>query len=57
MATNYTKEQKPTTTFTKEAREDFLLKEDAFYLLLENGGKIVLHRGYVKTQYTKEVKP
>jgi hypothetical protein len=57
MATTYTKETKPTTTYTKESDQDFLLKEDAFYLLLEDGGKIVIRRGFVLTEYTKETKP
>jgi|19_taG_2_1085344.scaffolds.fasta_scaffold91056_2 hypothetical protein len=45
------------TTYTKERTPDHLLKEDSGFLLLENGGKIVLRRGYVKTDYTKETKP
>lgn len=57
MPTTFTKESKPTTTFTKESKQDHLLKEDTFYLLLEDGGKIVLRRGFVNTQYTKETKP
>lgn len=58
MATTYTKESKPTTTYTKDEESSFLLKEDAFYLLLETGDKIVLSRGsLVNTVYTKETKP
>lgn len=44
--TAYTKEPKP--------QPGYLLKEDAFHLLLETGDKIVLSRG---TDYTKETKP
>lgn len=57
MATSFTKETKPTTTFTKESQQTFLLKEDTYFLLLEDGGKIVLTRGFVLTEYTKETKP
>lgn len=57
MPTAFTKESKPTTPYTKESSLDFLLKEDAFYLLLETGDKIVLRRGYVIPSFTKESKP
>lgn len=57
MPTAFTKETKPSTTFSKETDQDFMLKEDAFYLLLESGGKIVLRRGFVLTDFTKETKP
>jgi hypothetical protein len=57
MPTAFTKEPKPTTTFAKESDQDFLLKEDAFYLLLESGGKIVLRRGFVVPEFSKEAKP
>lgn len=57
MATSFTKESKPTTTFTKESAQDLLLKEDTYYLLLEDGGRIVLRRGYTNPVYTKETKP
>lgn len=40
--TNQTKNAASFTMQTKNAAMDFLLKEDAFYLLLEDGGKIVL---------------
>lgn len=43
------------TSYTKEDKVAFLLKEDAFYLLLEDGGKIIL--GPLPTDYTKETKP
>jgi hypothetical protein len=44
-----------TTTWTNTGKLDneFLLKEDSFYLLLENGSKIVLFRG---TEYTNTSK-
>ena len=56
MATTYAKETKPTTVYSKESKPQngYLLKEDAFFLLLETGGRIVLSRG---TEYTKEAKP
>lgn len=58
MPTAYTKETKPATTYSKDEQNSFLLKEDAFYLLLESGFKIVLSRGaLVGTVYTKETKP
>lgn len=57
MATPYTKEAKPLTPYIKESATDFLLKEDAFYLLLENGGKIIIKQDFVTTVYTKEAKP
>lgn len=58
MATGYTKETKPSTIYTREGVNSFLLKEDAFYLLLEDGGKIVLSRGSLVTpSYGKETKP
>lgn len=58
MSTDYTKESKPTTTYSKETEVSFLLKEDTFFLLLETGDKIILSRGaVVETSYTKETKP
>lgn len=57
MSTAYTKESKPSTSYTKESSLDYLLKQDSFYLLLESGGKIVLRRGYVAAAFTKESKP
>ena len=36
------------------AINDFLLKEDSFYLLLEDGSKIVLNYGDI---WTKDTKP
>lgn len=45
--TTYSIESQITTTHTLETQKgsSFLLKEDAFYLLLENGSKIVLSYG------------
>lgn len=54
--TTYVNQSKNTSTFTNQPKNtatfsfqsktanavDYLLKEDAFYLLLEDGGKIVL---------------
>lgn len=58
MPTAFTKEPKPDTTYDKaESAVDLLLKEDTFHLLLESGGRIVIARGYVNTEYTKEHKP
>lgn len=57
MPTTFTKETKPSTSYTKESSLDYMLKEDTFFLLLENGGRIVLRRGFVQPTYTKETKP
>lgn len=57
MPTIYTKEPKPNTAYSKESSLDFLLKEDAFYLLLETGDKIVIHRSFVIPTFTPEPKP
>lgn len=58
MSTAYTKEAKPSTTYTKgDKAVDFLLKEDTFHLLLETGDKIVLRRGFELPSYSKESKP
>jgi len=57
MPTTFTKESKPSTAYTKESKTDLLLKEDSFYLLLENGGRIVLRRGFVLPTFSKESKP
>jgi len=43
----YTNDLKPSTT------NDFLLKEDTFYLLLETGDKIVIR---VAQEYTNDTK-
>lgn len=58
MSTAYTKDAKPTTTYSKDEQDSYLLKQDSFFLLLESGFKIVLARGsLVTTTYTKETKP
>jgi hypothetical protein len=58
MAT-YTNDTKPgALTYTNDTKpggvDSFMLKEDAFYLLLETGDKIVLSYG---VNYLYDVKP
>jgi len=48
MPTSYSNDDKPSTT------SSFLLKEDAFYLLLETGDKIVITRA---NDYTNDAEP
>ncbi len=48
MPVSYTNDAEPSVT------SSFLLKEDAFYLLLETGDKIVLTR---TNEYTYDVEP
>ncbi len=44
------------TEYTKEDKQQgYLLQEDTFKLLLEDGGDIII--GGVYTDYTKETKP
>lgn len=44
--TSYANRTIPTTTYTQRTDVNFLLKEDAFYLLLETGDKILLENSY-----------
>ena len=64
MPTTFTKETKPTATYTKQVVGygigSFLLKEDGGNLLLESGDRITLIDGTAVmpvTAYTKETKP
>ncbi len=44
------------TEYTKESKQqEYLLQEDSFKLLLEDGYDIII--GGVYTEYTKEAKP
>lgn len=36
-------------------QNDFLLKEDGFYLLLEDSGKIILNEGDISVTWTDQV--
>ncbi len=60
--TSFTKETKPTTTFTKYLNivNDFLLMENGSYLLLETSDRIILEQSTgsaFSTSFTKETKP
>lgn len=49
-STNYTKQTKHSTDYNNGV--GFLEKEDGFYLLLENGGKIILDQSWGARHHT-----
>lgn len=55
---NQTKHSSTYTNSSKPVLNQFLLKEDGYYLLLENGGKIILEQNVPSytPQYTLETK-
>ena len=56
FSTSYSFDSKVSTSYANDAElsASFLLKEDAFYLLQEDGSKIVLFYG---TDYLNDLKP
>ncbi len=68
MATSYTTETKPSATSYDKGPNDYLLQEIGDFLLLEDGGKMIIvgmaedptpftEESKPSTSYTKESKP